>query len=104
MVANAKVMAPAAWWSLYYQHLPILSGVAKSVLAQVVCASSAERNWSIYGQIKTKERSGMGHATGDKLVYCHEALHTQPVNHSATSFLIPPRGGTRLPTLIPWAV
>ena len=62
---------------MYCKHLPILSGVAKSVLhvAQVVCASSAERNWSIYGQIKTKERSGMGHATGDKLVYCHEALH-----------------------------
>ena len=22
-----------------------------------------------------KERSAMSHATGDKLVYCHEALH-----------------------------
>ena len=26
-------------------------------------------------QIKTTARSRMGHATGDKLVYCHEALH-----------------------------
>ena len=42
---------------------------------QVVCASAAERNWSIYGQIKTQKRSRMGHEVGDKLVYCHEALH-----------------------------
>lgn len=41
----------------------------------MVCASAAERNWSIYGEIKTKKRSRMGHSTGDKLVYCHEALH-----------------------------
>ena len=52
-----------------------LASVARCVLAQPVCASAAERNWSIYGQIKTKERSGMSHRTADKLVYCHEALH-----------------------------
>ena len=40
-----------------------------------VCASAAERNWSVYGRIKTKERSRMGHETGDMRVYCHEALH-----------------------------
>ena len=45
------------------------------VCGQVVCASAAERNWSIYGQIKTLKRSRMGHDVGDKLVYCHEALH-----------------------------
>ena len=72
---SAKTMAPAAWWSTYCKHLPVLSSVAKSVLAQPACASAAERNWSIYGQIKTTARSRMGHATGDKLVYCHEALH-----------------------------
>lgn len=32
---------------------------------------------SVYGQIKTKARSRLGHGTGDKLVYCHEALHLQ---------------------------
>jgi hypothetical protein len=40
-----------------------------------VCASAAERNWSIYGAVKTKARSSMSHEVGDKLVYCHEALH-----------------------------
>ena len=42
-----------------------------------VCASAAERNWSVYGQIKTKARNGLGHETGDMLVYVHEALHLQ---------------------------
>ena len=68
-------MAPASWWDLYGAHLPRLRAVARRVLAQPVCASAAERNWSVYGQIKTRERGRMGHAVGDKLVYCHEALH-----------------------------
>ena len=38
-------------------------------------ASAAERNWSVYGQIMTPARSRMKHERGDKLVYCHEALH-----------------------------
>lgn len=75
VLQNAKIMTPAAWWDLYGAHLPILSRVAKTVLAQTVCASAAERNWSIYGQVKTKVRSRMGHAVSDKLVYCHEAIH-----------------------------
>ena len=40
-----------------------------------VCASAAERNWSVYGAIKTTARGQMGHAVADKRVYCHEALH-----------------------------
>ena len=45
------------------------------MLAQSVSASAAERNWSVYGQIMTPARSRMKHERGDKLVYCHEALH-----------------------------
>ena len=45
------------------------------VLAQPVCASAAERNWSVYGAIKTTARGTMGHAVADKRVYCHEAHH-----------------------------
>ena len=75
VVNNAKTMAPASWWATYGKHLPQLASVARRVLAQPCCASAAERNWSVYGQIKTKARSRMGHSTGDKLVYCHEALH-----------------------------
>ena len=50
--------------------------MARQVLAQPVCASSArERNWSLYGKTKTAESSRMGHETADKRIYCHEALH-----------------------------
>ena len=35
----------------------------------------AERNWSVYGAIKSSARSQMGHAVSDKRVYVHEALH-----------------------------
>jgi|TARA_B110000046_G_scaffold30518_1_gene32315 hypothetical protein len=75
VIATAKTMAPAAWWAMYGKHLPILSSIASRVLAQPVCASAAERNWSVYGAIKTSGRSAMGHAVADKRVYVHEALH-----------------------------
>ena len=42
----------------------------------IICASAAERNWSVYGAaIKTTARGQMGHTVADKRVYCHEALH-----------------------------
>ena len=44
-------------------------------MAQAVAASVCERNWSIYGRIKADNRSNLKHATADRLVYCHEALH-----------------------------
>jgi hypothetical protein len=61
----------------YGKHLPLIQSVAIRVLSQTVCASAAERNWSVYGQVKIKERSRMGHEMGDMRVYCHEALHLQ---------------------------
>ena len=51
-----------------------------------MCASSAERyerNWSVYGKIKTAESSRMGHEVADKRVYCHEALHLKEKLQSA---------------------
>ena len=39
----AKTMAPAAWWATFGKAMPLLSAVARQVLAQPVCASSAER-------------------------------------------------------------
>ena len=77
VLVNAKTMAPATWWATYGKHIPHISSVARRVLAQTVCASAAERNWSVYGQIKTTTRGRMGHAVADKRVYCHEALHNR---------------------------
>lgn len=87
---NAKLMPPATWWHQYGKHLTRLSNVAKTVLAQVVNSSAAERNWSIYGRIKSKGRAVMGHSKSDKAVYCHEAiklknkLQTAAYNSSAS--------------------
>ena len=78
----AKQMAPATWWKTFGSHLPILKSVAVRVLSQTVCASAAERNWSVYGKIKSKERSRMTHDVGDKRVYCHEALHLKQKRES----------------------
>ena len=72
--AKSKKMAPASWWATYGKHVPKLQSVAQRVLAQAVSASAAERNWSVYGQIK---KTAMAHKTADKLVYCHETMHTQ---------------------------
>ena len=72
MKLGAQTMAPAKWWATYGKHLPLLASVAQRVLAQPVRASAAERNWSVYGRVKTDVRRRMGHAVADKLVYCHE--------------------------------
>ena len=57
--------------------VPLLSSIAPQVLAQPAAASAAERNWSVYGQIKGLNKTAMAHKTADKLVYCHETMHTQ---------------------------
>lgn len=74
VIANAKTMPPSTWWQMYGKHLPLLSKFACIVLAQPAAASIAERNWSVYGQIKSERRTRLKHATADKLVYCHESL------------------------------
>lgn len=71
---NAKILPPADWWALYGKTMPMLCAIAKTVLAQPVSASVAERNWSVYGSIRTERRTRLHHHTADKLVYAHEAL------------------------------
>ena len=74
VMQNAKTMEPAAWWGQYGRHLPLLSAFAARILAQPPAAGQAERNWSVYGQIRSDHRSRMKHSTADKLVFCHETL------------------------------
>lgn len=49
-------------------------GVSQRTLSPC-CNDHAERNWSVYGKIKSDNRTRLGHHKSDKLVYCHEALH-----------------------------
>ncbi|KAL1499138.1 hypothetical protein AB1Y20_013649 [Prymnesium parvum] len=71
---NAKVLDGYEWWELYGQTLPVLQGTAQRVLAQVSSAFAAERNWSIYGQVRNDKRCRLDAARADARVYCHEAL------------------------------
>lgn len=53
---NAKKLTPSLWWRTYGTNLPELRSVASRVLSQPVSSSAAERNWSVYGNIKSKGR------------------------------------------------
>ena len=57
----------------------VLQAFPAALVGGASCAGAArlaaKRNWSVYGQIKTTVRARMGHAVGDKLVFCHEPPH-----------------------------
>lgn len=71
---NAAVVHPHKWWTMYGGHVELLQSVAQRVLGQVAAASAAERNWSIYGQVKNDKALRLTHAHADARVYVHEAL------------------------------
>lgn len=77
VISNARSLPPSQWWGLYGGQYPDLQAVARAVFAQPVSACAAERNWSVYGQIKGPARSRLQHERADKRVFCHEALHFQ---------------------------
>jgi len=77
VLLNAKSMEPSKWWSTYGRHLPLLSSIASRVTSQPGAASWAERNWSVYGQVKSANKARMKHRTADKLVYSKETLYLQ---------------------------
>ena len=56
-------------WNTYSTSPPQhISAVARRVLAcaaRLLCASAAERNWSVYGAIKTTARGQMGQIKTD---------------------------------------
>lgn len=75
VIQGAREMAPSMWWSTYCVHLPDIKQIAVAVLQQPAAAGAAERNWSVYGSIKSDRRARMKHAVADKRVFCHETLH-----------------------------
>ena len=66
----AQAAAPAAVFGI----MPVRAIGLQHEPQSRAAASAAERNWSVYGQIHTQT---MAHRTADKLVYCHETMHTQ---------------------------
>ena len=77
--------------AMYCKHLPHTSHCC------TLCSHTAnlrlgpaERNWSVHSAIKTASRSRLGHATANKLVYCHEAIQLYghwPAWQAAVSFV-----------------
>lgn len=74
LMLNSQKMAAHEFWELYGTQVPIIQSVEQRVLAQVASAFAAERNWSIYGQIKNEKRARLGHSRADARVYCHESI------------------------------
>ncbi len=65
---NATKMGPQEWYEMYVRPLyPDLALVGMRVLAQVMSASSCERNWSAHGHIHSEERNRLAPATTEKL-------------------------------------
>ena len=69
---NATKMGPEEWYEMYVRPFhPELALVGMRVLAQVISASSCERNWSAHGHIHSEVRNRLAPATTEKLVYIY---------------------------------
>jgi hypothetical protein len=69
-VLVAPVKDRRAWWASYMaQHgYPMLAKAARRLLAMHTTACSAERNWSVWGQVYTKGRNRLGLTLGEMIV------------------------------------
>ena len=60
------------WYDMYVRPFhPGLALVGIRVLAQVISASSCERNWSAHGHIHSEVRNRLAPATTEKLLYIY---------------------------------
>ena len=62
---------PHEWWDAFGHGAPILSNIARRILAQVCSASSCERNWSMYSFVHNKVRNRLIHSRAEDLVYIY---------------------------------
>ena len=74
---NMKRMPAGEFWALHLGHLRTACPIAKVILSQGACASQAERNWKIYGRIKTPARAALSHEKADKRVFLYNALQQE---------------------------
>lgn len=73
-LANAALMPPFEWWNRYGFTYPELRVVAVRSLAQVVAATSCERDWSNRGHIHSLTRACLDPERVTKLTYCYTTL------------------------------
>eukprot|EP00958_Prasinococcus_capsulatus_P021846 scaffold3020_cov342-Prasinococcus_capsulatus_cf.AAC.13 len=68
---------PAAWWAAEGHHLPALQALAQRVLTIPATSAAAERSFSSYGCVMSKNRYRLQANTVQKLVYCYLNLRLQ---------------------------
>lgn len=71
---SSSKLSGAGFWSRYGTGCPFLQPMAIKVLSQVSCASSCERNWSLYDFIHNKRRNRLSSQVAESLVYVHSNL------------------------------
>eukprot|EP00918_Siedleckia_nematoides_P026082 GHVU01056277.1.p2 GENE.GHVU01056277.1~~GHVU01056277.1.p2 ORF type:complete len:229 (-),score=47.89 GHVU01056277.1:651-1337(-) len=69
--AAKKDTSAHTWWQLHGWELPELQKLARRVLAQPVCASACERNWSTYVWLIGKKRQRLDQDRLNKLMAIH---------------------------------
>ena len=67
-------MSPLMWWQTFCYDNAILRECALRVCSVVSVASSAERNWSIFGFIHSKPRNRLYAGKAEKLVYIYNNM------------------------------
>ena len=67
-------MSPLMWWQTFCYDNATLRECALRVCSVVSVASSAERNWSIFGFIHSKARNRLYAGKAEKLVYIYNNM------------------------------
>ena len=67
-------MSPLMWWQTFCYDNATLRECALRVCSVVSGASSAERNWSIFGFIHSKARNSLYAGKAEKLVYIYNNM------------------------------
>lgn len=70
-VSVAPIKDRRSWWATYMEQdgFPMLAKAARRLLAMHVTSCSAERNWSLWGQVYTKGRNRLGLTLGEVIVF-----------------------------------
>ena len=71
---GSLTMSPLMWWQTFCYDNATLRECALPVCSVVSVASSAERNWSIFGFIHSQARNRLYAGKADKLVYIYNNM------------------------------
>jgi hypothetical protein len=74
-VEVAPVEERRSWWATYlFEEFPALAKAASKLLAIHVTTCAAERNWSQWGLVYTKQRNRLAIATAEKIIFVRANL------------------------------